>query len=133
MDITGYKGTFAGRNVRSKRAKDVVVSWFATTGNNKPYLKVETNGETFLYRKVGFYLKHEGKDIKQDDNGEFSGIKWYTYVLTEKLGIHNKNIHQYELFANAYSDSIFDQNRLPDSFSIETVDEDMYSVMDKSQ
>lgn len=132
-DITGYRGTFAGRNVRSKRAKDVIVSWFATTGNNKPYLKIETNGETFLYRKIGFYLKHEGNEIKQDKNGELSGVKWYTYVLTEKLGIHNKNIHQYELFANADSDSIFDQNRLPDGFDIVNVEADLLQVMNKSQ
>jgi len=132
-NIAGYRGTYAGRNIRSKRAKDVVSEWFATTSNNKPYLKMETNGETFLYRKTGFYITHEGKDIKYNERGEMVGNKWYVYILTEKLGIHNKNIHQYELFANAWSDSIFDQNRLPSGFSLERVEEDMYSIMNESQ
>lgn len=131
--INDYRGTHAGRNIKSKRAKDVVVEWFTTTSNNKPYLKIETNGETFLYRKVGFYITHEGKEIKYDENGEMSGNKWYVYVLTEKLGIHNKNLHQYELFANPWSSSIFEQNRLPEGFSIERVEEDIYSLMNKSQ
>lgn len=131
--ITGYRGTHSGRNIKSKRANDTVVDWFTTTSTNKPYLKIQTGGETFLYRKAGFYVKHEGKDIKYDENGEISGNKWYVYVLTEKLGIHNKNIHQYELFANAWSDSIFEQNRLPEGFSIERVEEAVYALMDKSQ
>lgn len=132
-NIASYRGTYAGRNIRSKRAKDVISEWFATTSNNKPYLKMETNGETFLYRKTGFYITHEGKNIKYNESGEMVGNKWYVYILTEKLGIHNKNIHQYELFANAWSDSIFDQNRLPSGFSLEHVEQDMYSIMSESQ
>ncbi len=131
--VKTFSGTFAGRNVKSKRAKDVVVSWFATTANNKPYVKMETNGETFLYAKVGMYLTHDGKEVKQDENGEFKGNKWYVYVLTQKLGIHNKNLHQYELFADAWSDSIFDQNKLPEQFSIDQVEADMAAMLQKTQ
>ena len=132
--MVGYSGTHTGSSIRVSGIKGGIPKWFSTTRNNKPYLKVQIGGETFLYRKELYFVIRNGKKIEYDERtGEELGNKWYTYVLTEKLGIHNKNLHQYELFASGHSESIFDQNKLPEKFNIDDVLVEMQTFMDKSQ
>lgn len=132
--MAAYSGTHSGSSIRIPGVKGGVPKWFSTTRNNKPYLKVQIGDEIFLYRKELYFVVRDGKEIKYDERtGEELGNKWYTYVLTEKLGIHNKNIHQYELFASGYSESIFDQNKLPEKFSFDDVLAEMQTFMEKSQ
>lgn len=132
--MASYAGTHSGSSIRVAGIKGGIPKWFSTTRNNKPYLKVQIGGETFLYRKELYFVIRNGKKIEYDERtGEELGNKWYTYVLTEKLGIHNKNLHQYELFASGHSESIFDQNKLPEKFNIDDVLVEMQTFMDKSQ
>ena len=132
--MASYSGTHTGSSIRVSGVKGGIPKWFSTTRNNKPYLKVQIGGETFLYRKELYFVTRDGKEIKYDERtGEELGNKWYTYILTEKLGIHNKNLHQYELFASAYNESIFDQNKLPEKFNLDDVLVEMETFMNKSQ
>ena len=132
--MASYSGTHSGSSIRISGVKGGIPKWFSTTRNNKPYLKVQIGGEVFLYRKELYFVVRDGKEIKYDERtGEELGSKWYTYVLTEKLGIHNKNLHQYELFASGHSESIFDQNRLPEKFNLDDILSEMQTFMEKSQ
>lgn len=132
--MVSYSGTHMGSSIRIPDVKGGVPKWFSTTRNNKPYLKVHIGGETFLYRKELYFVVRKGNQIVYDEStGEEEGNKWYTYVLTEKLGIHNKNLHQYELFASGHSESIFDQNKLPEKFNLDDILLEMESFIDKSQ
>lgn len=132
--MANFSGTHVGKSIRFKNVKAGVPTWFSTTRNNKPYLKVNIGGETFLYRKELYFVVRNGDQVKYDEStGEETGNKWYTYILTEKLGIHNKNMHQYELFATAQSESIFKQNKLTEKFDLDEVASEMGSFMQKSQ
>lgn len=124
--FTGKPGEYVGAGVRPASVKQNIPQMFMTSKTNKPYLKIQVDGNTFLYKKKGFLGL-------QNKEGEYTGIKWFAYVLTPKLGIHQKSFDQYEL-SNSYEDkSIFSQNELPEKFSIDSVIREIVKVKKTSQ
>lgn len=112
-------GTFIG-SVRNK-----IIFDFVTTETNKPYVKMNVDGEVYLYRKLGFF--------GVEKEGEIKGAKWSSYVLTPKRGIHSGSLHQYEIANDSTSDSIFAQNKMPISFNMDIVRADQGGFMQRSQ
>jgi len=122
---SGY-GEYIGYSIRSIEAKENVPTNFLTSKTNKPYLKIHVGGEYFLYQKVGFvYQEQDG-----EDNGK---AHWYAYMLTPKMGIHHGSFDQYELANANTSESIFEDNKLPERFDKGRVSQDFVNFMKISQ
>lgn len=122
---SGY-GEYIGYSIRSIEAKENIPTNFLTSKTNKPYLKIHIGGEYFLYQKVGFvYQEQDGKD-----NGK---AHWYAYMLTPKMGIHHGSFDQYELANANTSESIFEDNKLPERFDKGRVSQDFVNFMKISQ
>lgn len=104
----GY-GEYVGMGVMSTEANGSTPMFFITTKQNRPYVKTELNGVTFLYKKRGHMV--------EKSNGEEVGKRWFVYMLDQKLGVHQGSLHQYELASSAFDSSIFEENRLPGGFN----------------
>lgn len=114
--------------IRDTKTKPVSVipSFVATTLANVPYFKMVVNNNIYLYKLRGVITKENAK-------GEVEEGIWNVYTLTQKLGLHDGSTHQYELSASAQSNSIYEQNVLPASFSEDLVASQVQKFIQKSQ
>lgn len=121
------KGEYVGPGVTSTAARASVPICFLTTKNNKPYLKITVNGNTFLYQKRGFV------STVSSASREEKGFRWYAYMLVPKLGVHEGSFNQYEL-SNSQDDlSIFKQNDMPANYNINRASAAIVKFMKDSQ
>lgn len=123
--MEGKGGIFIGFQIKVPDVKHLVPSNFVTTNVNKPYVKMQVDDEIFLYRKLGYFTKVDGD--------KETGMKWHSYVLTAKKGIHEGSIQQYELASNPSEESIFEQNKMPDTFNMDQVRFDQGQFMQRSK
>ena len=125
IQMEGKGGIFIGFQIKVPDVKHLVPSNFVTTNVNKPYVKMQVDDEIFLYRKLGYFTKIDGD--------KETGMKWHSYVLTAKKGIHEGSIQQYELASNPSEESIFEQNKMPDTFNMDQVRFDQGQFMQRSK
>lgn len=79
---------------------------------NKEYFKLQHNGVSYVYKRIGRIYDVDPESNKQP---------FYIYAVIPKAGLHQKGVTQYEFYATYEEDSIFPQNRLPYNFSEEAV------------
>lgn len=98
----GGQGEIVGANIFGTK----IPSYILTTRIDNPFVKINVEGDTILYKKRMYIV---GKTNTDEDYG----ATWYLYMPDEKLGVHEGNTNQYELHVPSRGGSIFEENKLP--------------------
>ena len=116
--LTSYGGELLGHSILDVQSGSMFPTYIATTKTapTAMYIKIRKGSGTFLYRKVGSILRSYESEGKWKKANPFA-----IYVCVPKAGLHQNGVNQYELYANAETQSIFEQNMLPSSDFAEDV------------